>query len=74
MKTDPGLWLGGGKFRSCLKLNQLYVLMDVVGIKKKQEVSSMCSRFLGTKVKVCDTSNLSIRFLHDNESQLSVKC
>lgn len=74
MKIDPGLWLGGSKLRYCMKLNQLYVLMDVVGIEKKTEVSSMCSRFLGTKVKVCDTSNLPVRFLHNDESQLSIKC
>lgn len=60
MKTDPGLWLGGDKFRYHLKLNQLSVLMDGVGIEKKAEVSSICCRFLGTKVKMCDTSNLSV--------------
>lgn len=56
------------------ELNQLYFLKDVVGIKKKTEVSSVCRRFLGTKGKVCDTSNLSGRFLHDDETQLNIKC
>lgn len=60
MKTGAraGLQLGGNKFRCILKLSQLYILMDVVGIERETEASSKWSRFLETKLKVCDTSTL----------------
>lgn len=66
---------GTSKFRYLLKLKHLYIMMDVVGIERKMEVSSKCSRLLGRKLKLCAASNLSIRFLYDGKERgLSSKC
>lgn len=42
MKTGAraGSWLGGNKFRCILKLDQLCILMDVVGIERERPALS----------------------------------
>lgn len=66
-KARTGLQLGGNKFRFILKLKQLCISVGVVGIERNIEASSKCSRFLGTKLKACNISTLSIRFLQKGE-------